>query len=207
METYLRSETPEAALDISLSYLEGEAFSWWRAIGSKASIDSWTDLSEHLKRRFSPLNKQESARDKLHRCRQTKDVAQFNADFQRIIADIPDMTPAELMDRYKRALKPYIWNALCVKKYESLEDMMTDALTMESSKRNRHPDFKSSKPQPSRQEQGPTPMDLSSVQVQKLPKEEREKCMREGPCLRCRQKGHLARFCPKGQRRVAFSNQ
>ncbi len=50
---YLRSETPEEALAIALSYLEGEA------IGSKASIDSWTDLSEHLKRRFSPLNKQE----------------------------------------------------------------------------------------------------------------------------------------------------
>ena len=205
MDTYVRSETPQEALDIALSYLEGEAFSWWRAIGSNAGISTWDELSEHLQKRFSPLNKQESARDKLHRWRQTKDVSQFNADFQRIIADIPEITPAEAMDRYKRALKPYIWDALCLKKYESLEEMMTDALTMEASKRNRHPDFKSSKPNPSGQ--GPTPMDLSSVQVQKLTKEEREKCMRKGLCLRCRQKGHLARFCPKGQRRVAFSNQ
>jgi Zinc knuckle len=42
------------------------------------------------------------------------------------------------------------------------------------------------------------PMELNATAtVQKLTPEEREKCMREGLCLRCRAKGHMARECPK----------
>ncbi len=46
--------------------------------------------------------------------------------------DIPDIAETEAMDRYKRSMKSYIWDALCLKKYETLEKMMTDALTVES---------------------------------------------------------------------------
>jgi hypothetical protein len=35
----------------------------------------------------------------------------------------------------------------------------------------------------------------------KLTQDERERCLREGLCLRCRQKGHMAREC------TAFANR
>jgi len=47
---------------------------------------------------------------------------------------------------------------------------------------------------------GVASMDLSTIKVSKLTPEERQRCMREGLCLRCREKGHPAKDCPKGQR-------
>ncbi len=54
MNSYVQSESPEEALDITLSYLDAEAFFWWTAIGSKANILTWNELSENLQRIFSP---------------------------------------------------------------------------------------------------------------------------------------------------------
>ena len=209
MDSYVGSEDPREARDIALTYLEGEAFSWWTSIGVKSNIDTWQRLRDHLKHRFSPFNKQETARDKLHKWRQNRDVSQFNADFQRIVCDIPDITEAEAMDRYKRGLKSYIWDALCLKRYETLEAMMTDALTVESVRRNRDraPDFRVPRKNVPAPSPGPTPMDLSALQIQKLTPEERDRCTKEGRCFRCRQKGHLAIHCPNAQRRVTFRRQ
>ena len=39
-------------------------------------------------------------------------------------------------------------------------------------------------------------MEVDVIKVAKLSKEEREHCMKEGLCLRCRKKGHVARNCP-----------
>jgi len=47
---------------------------------------------------------------------------------------------------------------------------------------------------------GLAPMDLSTIKVSKLTPEARQRCMREGLCLRCREKSHLAKDCPKDQR-------
>ena len=38
-------------------------------------------------------------------------------------------------------------------------------------------------------------MDVDSIRIEKLTKEEREKCIREGRCLRCRKLGHYSRNC------------
>ena len=49
----------------------------------------------------------------------------------------------------------------------------------------------------------PVPMDIGNIQVekpQKLTAGERERCMKEGLCLRCRKPGHIAKDCPKGRR-------
>ena len=48
--------------------------------------------------------------------------------------------------------------------------------------------------------EGPTPMEIGNVQLKKLTQEERDRCMKEGRCLRCREKGHIAKNCPKAQR-------
>ena len=39
-------------------------------------------------------------------------------------------------------------------------------------------------------------MEVDAIKVAKLAKEEREHCMKEGLCLWCRRKGHMARNCP-----------
>lgn len=47
---------------------------------------------------------------------------------------------------------------------------------------------------------GVMPMDISTIKVENLTPEEGQRCMREGLCLRCREKGHMAKDCPKSQR-------
>ena len=41
----------------------------------------------------------------------------------------------------------------------------------------------------------PHAMDVDAVRVEKLTQEEREKCFKEGHCLRCRKPGHFQRNC------------
>ena len=43
--------------------------------------------------------------------------------------------------------------------------------------------------------QDPYAMDVDAVKIEKLTQEEREKCFKEGCCLRCRKPGHFMRDC------------
>lgn len=200
MDTYVEGENPETTLRVAISYIEGDAFSWLESFRLVNEINTWEQLKEALVRRFSPLDKAIAARDKLHRWKQVKDVESFNSDFMSILIDIPDIAEAEKLDRYSRGLKSYIWEALCTKTYQRLEDLMTDALRVENAKRGRHQKARVNNGSSSNSHV--TPMELGSTSIQKLTPAEREKCLREGRCLRCRRTGHMARDCPKGQRRV-----
>lgn len=211
MDAYVTSEEPQRALVVAASYLEGDAHIWYTNYKKTENVTSWSQLRTALLARFSPLNKTLTARDKLSKWRQVKDVASFNSDFLQIILDIPDITEAEKVDRYCRGLKTHIWEALCTKEYQKVESVMTDALRVEAAKRgtrNMGNPYESSRPgsrgTPSSGTiaDGPTPMELGSTNLVKLTPEERDRCFREGRCLRCREKGHLAKECPKarGQR-------
>ena len=53
-------------------------------------------------------------------------------------------------------------------------------------------------PEPAEISDEPTPMDIGSVNIiRKLSPAERERMLKEGRCLRCREKGHYARNCPR----------
>ena len=54
---------------------------------------------------------------------------------------------------------------------------------------------KTNTPSQSTPKQDPYAMDIDAVKVEKLTQEEREKCFREGRCLRCRNPGHFQRNC------------
>jgi hypothetical protein len=162
-------------------------------------MTSWVALTEALSKRLSPLNKAKLARDKLSRWRQLRDVPSYNTDVLKIILDIPHIGLDEQIDRYARGLKSYIWYELCTTDYTSLEAPMRDAEKVESAKgtlfnpnQQNHGPFRP----------GPVVMELNAtIAVQKLTPEEREKCRREGICLRCREKGHMARERPKKAKR------
>ena len=159
--------------------------------------------------------------NKLTRWRQVKGVSTFNDNFNKILLDIPDMGAKDQIDWYSRGLKPYIWKALCTKEYSSLSELMKDAERIESAySRSDHALSSTNSRQfggstrtfkTSNAGQRPVPMEIGQIgikrphgvattEIRKLTKEERERCMREGLCLRCRQKGHMAKDCPKGRK-------
>ena len=222
MENYLGGLSQEQGFHVALSYLTGNAHEWWIVYEKTAegqTVQSWGALRNALIHRFETLNKEKIARDKLARWKQVKDVPTFNDDFNKILLDIPDIGVKDQIDRYSRGLKSYIWKALCTKEYETLADLMRDAERVESAYRrsSMRPNGGTSKSGKSGNGQdGPVPMEIGNVDIKpknpdqpaqaanfelkKLTKEERERCMRDGLCLRCRQKGHLAKNCPKGRR-------
>ena len=197
--------------------MTGNAHEWW-IVFSKTSdgegVQSWETLKQALVYRFETLNKEKIARDKLARWKQVKDVSSFNEDFNKILLDIPDIGMNDQIDRYSRGLKSYIWKALCTKEYTKLSDLMRDAERVESAYRGQGTQGTRTSGGKSGsgngRNEGPVPMEIGNIKVKppqnanmelkKLDKEERERCMREGLCLRCRQKGHMARNCPKGRR-------
>jgi hypothetical protein len=207
MTSYVHGLTDEHAFAIAITYLTADAHDWFIANQATATaaghpMTSWVALTEALAKRFSPLNKVKLARDKLSRWRQLRDVPSYNTDFLKIILDIPHIGIDEQIDRYARGLKPYIWSELCTTDYTTLETLMRDAERIESAKGNRY------KPnQPTNNSgifrSGPVPIELNATiaTIAKLTPEEREKCLREGLCLRCREKGHMARDCPKNVKR------
>ena len=218
MENYLGNASGSDAFKIALSYLTGSAHEWWivhEKTPEGQAVKSWIELKNSLVQRFETLNKEKIARDKLARWKQIKDVSSFNEDFNKILLDIPDIGPKDQIDRYSRGLKSYIWKALCTKEYETLTDLMRDAERIEAAYKRSGPrqigPGSSSRSNGLSNGNGPVPMEIGNIEMRsrdsnsrpvlnKLTKEERDRCMKEGLCLRCRQKGHMARNCPKARR-------
>jgi len=201
MTSYVHGLSDDQAFAIAITYLTDDAHEWFIANQAAATaaghpMTSWQAFIVAVTKRFNPLNKVKLARDKLSRWRQLKDVQTYNTDFLKIILDIPSIGLDEQLDRYARGLKPYIWSELCTTDYTTLEDLMRDAERVESAKTNR---FRPNRLNNDNPRPEPVPMDLNAVAVgiPKLTPAERERCLREGLCLRCREKGHMARECPK----------
>ena len=74
------------------------------------------------------------ARDKLGVWKKVESVALFNESFIKIITVIPNISREELIDRYMRDLKNYVPRELCTRTYQSLLELMSDALCIEASK-------------------------------------------------------------------------
>lgn len=206
MNNYLASTPDEEALQIAISYLDGAAHEWWivyQKTVEGVSIKTWSELAPALRIRFETLNKTKIARDKLAKWKQVKNVSAFNDDFLKIILDIPNISVEEQLDRYTRGLKPHIWKELCTREYENLTDAMRDAERVESAHRRLTP--RAGRPATTLvnsgngRNDGPTPMDIGTLQIKKLTPVERDQCRKEGRCFRCREKGHVAVNCPKGR--------
>lgn len=218
MDNYLGNARGMDSLKVALSYLAGSAHEWWIVYEKSTegqSINTWDALKAALLQRFETLNKEKIARDKLARWKQVKDVPTFNDDFNKIILDIPEIGVKDQIDRYSRGLKPYIWKALCTHEYENLTDLMRDAERIEAAykRSGTRQNGPGSGTRASNSVGGSSavPMEIGNIvtrpfqnnnriQLTKLSEEERNRCMKEGLCLRCRQKGHLAKNCPKARR-------
>lgn len=206
MDNYLEDARDDESLPLAVSYLTGAAHEWWivfRESDDGEHVQSWGELKKALVSRFDTLNKEKIARDKLARWRQVKDVPTFNNDFQKILLDIPNISKEEQVDRYTRGLKGYIWKELCTKDYDELSEAMRDAERVEAAHRRvgmRTAPVMDGPRNRMHNNQKPVPMELGNTQLRKLSPQEREDCMKKGLCLRCREKGHLAKNCPKGKR-------
>lgn len=195
---YCRGAADGEKLAIAVSYLTGSAHEWYicTKVLEESPVLSYDGFCGAISKRFNPIDKVRTARDKLAKWRQIKSVQIYSQSFLEIIMDLPTITEDEKIDRYCRGLKTYIWEELCTKAYTSLDDVMNDAERVESAKGRKLDLAPTSKGiLRGANSTNYAPMELGAVNVKKLTPEERDKCMRQGLCLRCRQPGHMAKDC------------
>ena len=167
--------------------------------GTDGEIQRWTQLKNSIRERYNPANKAKIARDKLFHWQQRRDVITYSQDFTRICQDIPGITQDEMMDKYRRGLKPHIRKPLALEDFEDIQSLMKAAERLDLSFHRDGTSRPGSSNSHPKGQSRPTPMDLGNIQLGKLTQEEREKCLRQGLCLRCRKPGHIAKNCPKGK--------
>ena len=153
MDLYVSTVPDSMKLKVAVSFLSGHAYDWFKVIENVDNVDSWDRLKDMMKSRFEPINKVKSARDKLARWRQERDVSHYNESFLKIIINIPNISKDEVIDRYLRGLRPEICQELCTNEYDSITKVMSDALSIEAAKNS----FRKWNPRPRNPNQGGWP--------------------------------------------------
>lgn len=200
------------------SFLIGSAGLWWRRqhelhpTKETFPYRTWDAFSGALRNLFKPLNNVRRARDRLSTLRQTSSVQQFVKLFRSICLEIPDITDAEMMDRFIRGLKPRVRELVVTVEVASLDELMRLAerqdANLEWSRQmtpqppafqHRHVQPRMAPhrhPAPRPAHHGPMPMEIDAVDLAPLTPQERERLRQNGGCFRCRRIGHYASRCP-----------
>jgi hypothetical protein len=111
-----------ARLRLAVAYLQGAARLWWKSLREGDRPTTWMNFTERLRRQFRPPNYAQALRDQLHRCRQTKSVADYADRFRSLINQIPDLSEGDSIDRFVRGLKPRVSQTLRLHTFDTLDE-------------------------------------------------------------------------------------
>jgi hypothetical protein len=216
----------EHKVKLAATYLEGNAATWWRNMVMQSEDGTgdyitWEEFQHGLVSIFKPVNSRKIARDRLAALRQTNSVAKYNFDFTQLCLEIKDISESEKLDKYVRGLKDKIRMEVELAEPRTLMEAMSkaqriDNITYQSYFSSNH----SNRITP----RDNSAMDLSTINgdvalsaikqassinsnskrsgkqftpSQRLSQEDFKYCQKNRLCLRCKEPGHLARYCNK----------
>ncbi|CAI5964364.1 unnamed protein product [Closterium sp. NIES-64] len=118
---------------------------------------------------FEPINFIERARDNLAELRQHRSVAEYINRLRELVLEIPDIPAAELMDKFKRGLKPKIRTEVELRGATTLDEMIRVAERFDTINFTAYQRFQGRTGQhttagPTYRTNGPSPMELAPVQ-------------------------------------------
>ena len=113
MRTYLETsgvdETTVGAVKTACTYLEGDAWSWWRALCERAdgrpAVANWEEFSAAIKDRFHVMDEGRKARIALAYLRQTTTVQAYTQEFQRLMLMAPETHELDQVVRFTLGLR------------------------------------------------------------------------------------------------------
>lgn len=111
-------------------HLSGKALDWWQHHLTQNPMPTWDKFSDAIKTKFVPAMDLESAKDKLHECRQRTTAARYVQEFDDLRLLIPDSS-FDLNHAFVWGLKPELKARVRIEKPASLEDAQQLAIMLD----------------------------------------------------------------------------
>jgi hypothetical protein len=111
-------------LQYAVTLLRDNALLWWESMAPGSRPTSYASFCDALVAYYQPVSAQMAARDEIAALRQTDSVKAYTDAFLRQLANIPDMSPSEKLDRYTRGLKPDIRVQVALARAATMEAAM-----------------------------------------------------------------------------------
>ncbi|KAA8495820.1 Transposon Ty3-I Gag-Pol polyprotein [Porphyridium purpureum] len=189
------------AVDLASDYFEGEALHWWVLNCERYPQEvptTWNDFAALVSARFTPLDSIRRARDKLTHLSQKGPAHAYVAAFQDAALVIPDLSDAEMMDRFVRGLKPEVRLEVYKRGVSTFAEAAQVAVVVDDAIHATRGVRDSSVRTPffgRAAQEGPVPMELGNVQGQRRVRSELK-------CWNCGKPGHIARKCPEARKTI-----
>ena len=206
------------------SLLRGNAALWWReACEANHRPATWDDFVRVIREQFRPEDYGRRGRDELATMRQyaRESVADFVYRFRATCLRVPDLSEAEKLDRFVRALVQEVRLQVELRGPTNFHEAAmfaerADAVITRVAGHDAQKTAKSKQKWGSFQRQpvpmktnvehsasgsgGPEPMELGTTSRRTLSRSEYEKLRAERACFICKKPGHIARNCPTKKR-------
>ena len=173
--------------------LQGVAISWIASLRQQPA--SWEEFRAAFRARFVPASNQLNLRDRLHdlEMKTSASPCAYADELQSLANAIIDLGDQEFLQAIRHGLPQDLRRAFDLAGITTPSAALGWVNGIEDHRR--HASFV---PTPS---SGPVPMELgaTTARPRTLTPEERTRCLKEGRCFRCREKGHGAKDCKKFQ--------
>ena len=219
----------DSQVGYAASLLRGHAAMWWREICESGNrLDSWESFRTSLRGQFRMDNLVRRARDDLYALRQKEkqSVADFLHQFRQVCIRIDDLSEAEKLDKFLRALNTNVRMQVELKEPSTFEeaarfaDRADSVLSRVSGQGSGGKSgwFKGnqgggnaagSKNFQVKPSGGPEPMEIGNIQKKPLTSEERQYLREHNGCFYCRKvnAGHYYKNCPSMKTRKTGGRQ
>jgi hypothetical protein len=201
------------------TYLRGPAFAWFEPhllVDHDPLVQSWDAFQEAFLNSLGDPDRERTVTRELQTLVQTSSAAVYTTEFFRLSAFLKWNDEA-LQAQYYSGLKPEVKDALALsdKAFDTVQALSTFAIRLDNRLFERRKETRKASTSiphnppfaPSRTNynpSGPAPMalDANRPRFQSLSPEERQLRIRNGLCLYCGQKNHIAMYCPNRRPRL-----